>query len=59
MWNAKLDESQAGVDCHALLQGIFPTQESNPDLPHCRRILYQPQGKPKQDKYPQFTPKYN
>ena len=28
------------VGCHALLQGIFPTQESNPDLPHCRRILY-------------------
>ena len=28
------------VDCHALLQGIFPTQGSNPDLPHCRRILY-------------------
>ena len=28
------------VDCHALLQGIFLTQESNPGLPHCRRILY-------------------
>ena len=27
------------VDCHALLQGIFPTKESNPGLPHCRRIL--------------------
>ena len=25
---------------HALLQGIFPTQGSNPGLPHCRRILY-------------------
>ena len=25
---------------HALLQGIFPTQESNPGLPHCRQILY-------------------
>ena len=24
-----------------LLQGIFPTQGSNPGLPHCRRILYQ------------------
>ena len=23
-----------GVDCHALLQGIFPTQGSNPDLRH-------------------------
>ena len=29
-----------GVGCHALLQGIFPTQGSNPGLPHCRRILY-------------------
>ena len=25
----------------AFLQGIFPTQGSNPGLPHCRRILYQ------------------
>jgi len=22
------------------LQGIFPTQELNPGLPHCRQILY-------------------
>ena len=29
-----------GVGCHALLQGIFPTQELNPGLPHCRRIFY-------------------
>ena len=29
-----------GVGCHALLQGIFPTQGSNPGLPHCGRILY-------------------
>ena len=28
-----------GVGCHALLQRIFPTQGSNPGLPHCR-ILY-------------------
>ena len=28
------------VGCHAHLQGIFPTQGSNPGLPHCRRILY-------------------
>ena len=26
--------------CHALLQGIFPTQGSNLDLLHCRCILY-------------------
>ena len=30
----------SGVDCHAPLQGIFPTQGLNPDLLHCRRILY-------------------
>ena len=32
-----------GVGCHALLQGIFSTQESNPHLLwhlHCRQILY-------------------
>ena len=29
-----------GVGGLALLQGIFPTQGSNPGLPHCRRILY-------------------
>ena len=32
-----------GVGCHCLLQGIFPTQGSNPSLLfllHCRRILH-------------------
>ena len=29
-----------GLGCHALLQGIFPTQWSIPGLPHCRWILY-------------------
>ena len=28
------------VGCHALLQGIFPTQGSNSGLLHCRQILY-------------------
>ena len=28
------------VCCHALFQGIFPTQESNPGLLQCRQILY-------------------
>ena len=32
----------AGVGCHALLQGIFPTQGSNLGLLHCRWILYCP-----------------
>ena len=30
-----------GVGSLSLLQGSFPTHGSNPDLPHCRRILYQ------------------
>ena len=30
-----------GVGSHSLLQGIFPTQGSNPSLLHCRQILYQ------------------
>ena len=29
-----------GVGSHFLLQGIFPTQELNPCLLHCRQILY-------------------
>ena len=28
------------VDCHSLLQEIFPTQGLNPGLPHCRQMLY-------------------
>ena len=29
-----------GMGCHALLQRIFPIQESNPGLPHFRQILH-------------------
>ena len=38
-----------GVGCHALLQGIFPTQGSNPGLLRCRQFLYWSKlpGKPK------------
>ena len=38
-----------GVGCHALLQGMFPIQVSNPGLPHCMWILYQlsHQGSPR------------
>ena len=32
--------NNTGVGCCVLLQGIFPTQGSNPGLPHCRWILY-------------------
>ena len=37
------------VGSHSLLLGIFPTQGSNPGLPHCRWILYQlsHQGSPR------------
>ena len=30
-----------GVDSLTFLQGIFPTQEMNQGLLHCRRMLYQ------------------
>ena len=30
-----------GVGSLSFLQGTFPTQGSNPGLPHCRQILYQ------------------
>jgi len=38
-WNSP--RQNTGVGSLSLLQGIFPTQGSNPGLPHCRRILYQ------------------
>ena len=38
-WNSP--GQNTGVGSPSLLQGIFPTQESNPGLPHCRQILYQ------------------
>ena len=38
-WNSP--GQNTGVGCFSLLQGIFPTQGSNPGLPHCRQILYQ------------------
>ena len=37
-WN--FPGNSTGVDCHFLLQGIFPTQGSNSGLPHCRQTLY-------------------
>ena len=38
-WNSP--GQSIGVDSLSLLQGIFPTQGSNPGLPHCRWVLYQ------------------
>ena len=37
-WNSS--GQNTGVGNLSLLQGIFPTQGSNPGLPHCRQILY-------------------
>ena len=38
-WNSP--GQNTAVSSLSLLQGIFPTQESNPSLLHCRWILYQ------------------
>ena len=38
-WNSP--GQNTGVGSLSLLHGIFPTQGSNPGLPHCRQILYQ------------------
>ena len=38
-WNSP--GQTTGVGSLSLLHGIFPTQELNPGLPCCRRILYQ------------------
>ena len=38
-WN--FPGQNTGVGSLSLLQGLFPTQGSNPGLPHCRQILYQ------------------
>ena len=38
-WNSPGQDT--GVGSLSLLQGIFPTQDSNPGLPHCKWILYQ------------------
>ena len=37
-WNSSGQNTRVGS--LSLLQGIFPTQGSNPGLPHCRPILY-------------------
>ena len=46
-WNSP--GQNTGVGSFSLLQRIFPTQGSNPGLPHCKRILYQlsHQGSPR------------
>ena len=37
-WNSP--GKNTGVGSCSLLQGIFPTQGSNPGPPHCRGVLY-------------------
>ena len=44
--------NSTGAGCHFLLQGIFPTQGSNPGLLHCRQMLYHLSHQGSQDKYP-------
>ena len=39
LWNTP--GQNIGMGSRSLLQGIFPTHESNPGLPYCRWILYQ------------------
>ena len=38
-WN--FPGQNTGVGSLSLLQGIFPIQELNPGLPHCRQIVFQ------------------
>ena len=38
-WNSPGQKTEVGS--LSLLQGIFPSQGSNPGLPHCRQILSQ------------------
>ena len=47
-----------GVGSLSLLQGIFPTQGSNPGLPHCRWIIYQLSHKGSQIFYVSSDNKY-
>ena len=37
-WNSL--GKNTGADCHFLLQEIYLTQQSNPGVLHCRKILY-------------------
>ena len=46
-WNSP--GKDIGVGCHAFFQEIFPTQEYNPGLLHCKWVLYRlsHQGNPR------------
>ena len=47
-----------GVGCHFLLQGIFPTQRSNPGLLHCKQTLHRlsHKGSSSLHRHEQLTP---
>ena len=53
--NSPLQNTRVGS--LSLLQWIFPTQGSNPGLPHCRRILYQLSHKESTIQHPYGCPK--
>ena len=40
MKDQEIEKGNTGVGSQFLLQGIFPTQGSNPGLLHCRKTLY-------------------
>ena len=46
------------MQCHALLQGIFLTQESNLDLLHCRQHLYHLSHQKSYNNYPNLLKRY-
>ena len=56
-WNSP--GQNAGMGSLSFLQGIFPTQGSNPGLPHCRGIFYQlsHKGSPKATLEWSYNPK--
>ena len=47
------------VGCHALLQGIFPTQGSNPGLPHYRCNFYHLSHQRNPPPFPLSIPRWN
>ena len=55
-WNSP--GKSTGVGCHTFWQGIFPTQRSNPGLPHCRQILYLLNHQGSLKKYPHRSPNF-
>ena len=56
-WNSL--GQNTGVGSLSLLQWVFPTQESNRDLQHCRWILYQLRHQGSPVPRPQFPHLYN